>query len=288
LAVHSVLQDQVLLVISVALAFGALVPQGAALAAYSLPLLMGMMFFTFTGMKIEMPKNGGPLFAVIASFAIVPLATALLALAFGLPGDFTMGLLVAASVPTGVSAVYLARVLRGEAGVVLASVLAVTVAAPLLAPVSIYLLAGAQIQVDVLAMARLLLLSIAVPLAAAFLLGKHSKALAGRGVAASTALSFLLVWGLTAQGLSHLNTAGDVWQLALAVFLANAFAYGFGYIVGRAHSRERAVSFFLLSGFKNNTLALALVSALSPAAALPAVLWLIANNGMLALVRVFR
>lgn len=288
MAVHEALQEHALLVISVALAFGAFVPQGAALSEYALPLLMGMMFFTLLGMEIKIPERKGPIFALVSSFAIVPLATAALALAFGLSSDFTLGLLVAASVPTGVSAVYLARVLRGETGVVLASVLAVTLAAPLLAPLSVYLLAGAQIQIDVPAMAKLLAFAVAVPLAAAFLLGRHAKALAGREVAASTALSFLLVWGLTAQGLTHLNTAGDIWQLALAVLAANAFAYGFGYFVGRAHSRERAVSFFLLSGFKNNTLALALVSVLSPAASLPAVLWLIVNNGMLALVRVFR
>lgn len=288
MAVRNSIQDSVLLAVAAALAMGVLAPQGAALAAYSLPFLMVMMFFAFIGMELRIPGRSGPLFAILSSFVAVPLAAFLLASAAGLPGDFILGLLIASAMPTGISVVYLARAFGGDGSTVLASAAVSTLLAPALTPAAVYLLAGAQVQIDLLLMFRTLVVAVAIPFLASLAFRKGAKRLKEHSIAVSTAMSFLLVWGLTAQGLSYINTSGSIVLLALVVFAANLFAYGFGYLAGRQGSKGRAVSFFLISGFKNNTLGLALASALSPLAVMPAVVWLIVNNALLALVRVFR
>ena len=271
-------------VIAVAMAVGFVLPGPAGELAPALPwLLVSLMFLGCLDVRaadvvstLRQPAR------VIALLATIHLLPALLAqgLAPLIGVDFAVGLLLAAATSSGLSVVFLSRLLGGQPGKALALTVLSNVATPVAIPVLMAALAGAEVIVDPIGMARGIAGLVCLPLALAAAVGRTRAGpwLRQRVEPLSLGFLFFLLVGVIGRVGDQLvdRPAESLVVGGLVVFLAGV-TFVVGYSIGR--TRPERLTFGLVASYKNYTLATVLaLEYLGPAAAVPAVLFAIVNN----------
>lgn len=278
-------------------AIGAFIGRHMAAAA-PLCMLVGVLFpdqfswmapavelmFAFMTFQSALATTSRDLLAVIrhslsllAALFVLFIVMPVLALAVGnlvVPGntDAIAGMVIEFCVPMGVTGLMWVDIYNGNRSFGLAVVVISTVLAPLTMPLTIQLLMGATVHVDLVAMMLDLLIMIALPAVAGMACNdlSHGKANARVAPWLAPASKIMLVLILATNstrisGSMHHFTP-ELLVVALAMALLSGVAYVFGYILARLMHRNvgECITLGVASGSRNITTGAVLAAAYFP------------------------
>ncbi|MFC4436608.1 MULTISPECIES: bile acid:sodium symporter family protein [Natrialbaceae] len=234
---------------------------------------------------LERPRD--VLIGATVQWLAMPLAAYLLVIALSLPWEIGLGLLLVGAAPGGTASNVMTYLGRGDVALSVTITSVTTVAAPLVMPAWIILLAGESITVTFGALAREIVLIVLLPVVAGLvlrsLLDAHAPTAAKVGLSIFPAISVVAIVVIVAA-IVALNVE-EIWTVSAVVLLAvvahNAIGLGAGYGVGVAtgmpEDRSRACAFEV--GMQNSGLAVALaVAFFEPIAALIPALFSVWHN----------
>lgn len=220
---------------------------------------------------------------VVAQFVIMPLAAIGLALAFQLPPELLVGVVLVGAAPGGTASNVMVYLAKGDTALSVAMTTASTLLAPVLTPLLVLWLAGSYLPVDPWALFQSIILIVLVPVVAGVLLRRLLPRLVERVLPWLPLVSVvgiaLVVLAVVAGSASAILSVGLL--VALVVILHNAIGFGLGFLAARAvgldASARRAVAIEV--GMQNSGLAAGLAKAhFSPEAALPAAIFSVWHN----------
>jgi len=244
-----------------------------------IPLLLGIvmlgMGLTLTPADfrriVERPRD--VFIGVVAQWLIMPVGAYVLVVALGLPWEIGLGLLLVGAAPGGTASNVMTYLGRGDVALSVTITSVTTIAAPLVMPAWIILLAGEEITVTFASMAEEIVLIVLLPVILGLglrgLLDRYAPTLARVGLSVFPAISVGAIVAIVAAvvGLNVENILTASVLVFLAVVAHNALGLGAGYAVGRAahmpEDRARACSFEV--GLQNSGLAVALAVSVFPA-----------------------
>ncbi|ELY24034.1 sodium symporter [Natrialba magadii ATCC 43099] len=222
-----------------------------------------------------------------AQWLCMPLFAYLLVALLGLPWELGIGLLLLGAAPGGTASNVMTYLGRGDVALSVTITSVTTIAAPLVVPAWIVLLAGEEITVTFAAMAEEIVLIVLIPVVAGLLLrillDRYAPAVAKAGLTVFPAISVLAIVLIVAAivGLNVEEIFAASALVFLAVIIHNALGlgagYGIGHATGMAEDRARACAFEV--GLQNSGLAVALaVAFFDPLAALIPALFSVWHN----------
>ncbi|SNR55584.1 bile acid:sodium symporter family protein [Halorubrum vacuolatum] len=234
---------------------------------------------------IERPRD--VLIGSLAQWVIMPAAAYLLVIGLGLPWEIGVGLILVGAAPGGTASNVMTYLGRGDVALSVTITSVTTLAAPLVMPAWVILLAGEQITVTFAEMAEEIVLIVLIPVIAGltlrYLLDQYAPTAAKAGLSIFPAISVAAIVAIVAAvvGLNVENILTASAVVFLAVILHNGVGLGSGYGIGRltgmAEDRSRACAFEV--GMQNSGLAVALaVAFFDPIAALIPALFSVWHN----------
>ncbi len=234
---------------------------------------------------IERPRD--VLIGSAAQWVIMPAAAYLLVVVLGLPWEIGVGLILVGAAPGGTASNVMTYLGRGDVALSVTITSVTTLAAPLVMPAWVVLLAGEQITVTFAEMAEEIVLIVLIPVIAGltlrYLLDQYAPTAAKAGLSIFPAISVAAIVAIVAAvvGLNVENILTASAVVFLAVILHNGVGLGSGYGIGRltgmAEDRSRACAFEV--GMQNSGLAVALaVAFFDPIAALIPALFSVWHN----------
>lgn len=234
---------------------------------------------------IERPRD--VFIGAAAQWVFMPVFASLLVALLGLPRDIGVGLVLLGAAPGGTASNVMTYLGRGDVALSVTITSVTTLAAPLVMPAWIVLLAGEEITVTFGAMAEEIVLIVLIPVVAGLLLrvilDRYAPAVANAGLSIFPAVSVLtivlIVAAIVGLNVEEILTASAT--VFLAVIVHNALGlgagYGAGYLTGMSTDRARACAFEV--GLQNSGLAVALaVAFFDPVAALIPALFSVWHN----------
>lgn len=220
---------------------------------------------------------------VIAQYVVMPLAAIGLALAFQLPPELLVGVVLVGSAPGGTASNVMVYLAKGDTALSVAMTTASTLLAPLLTPLLVLWLAGTFLPVDAWALFQSIIMIVLVPVLVGVLLRRFLP----RVVAAILPwLPLVSVIGITLVVLAVVaGSAAAILSVgllvAVVVILHNGIGYGLGFLAAKAvgldESARRAVAIEV--GMQNSGLAAGLARThFTPESALPAAIFSVWHN----------
>ncbi|MFC4542765.1 bile acid:sodium symporter family protein [Halosolutus amylolyticus] len=234
---------------------------------------------------IERPRD--VLIGAMAQWLVMPLLAYVLVAALGLPWEIGVGLILVGAAPGGTASNVMTYLGRGDVALSVTITSLTTVAAPLVMPAWVVLLAGESITVTFAEMAGSIVQIVLVPVVAGlvlrYVLDRKAPSVAELGLSIFPAISVIAIVAIVAAvvglNVENIRTASAI--VFLAVVLHNGLGlgagYGIGQLAGMREDRARACAFEV--GLQNSGLAVALaVSFFEPAAALIPALFSVWHN----------
>lgn len=239
-------------------------------------------FMTFTGTinsgfheLLNVAKHPLPL---IVSLLILHLAVPLLALGLGelfFSGNsyFIAGMVLEFVVPSAVASLLWSSIAGGDTSLTLSIVLIDTLAAPFMIPLSLRLLIGANVTVDVFGMMRDLIWMIAVPALATMLLNQFTKGRAGKKLSPVLApygkIALILIITINSTRIASFirHMTPTLFGVTACIFTLAVFGYAAGWFAGSLLKQKRdAVSSMTFgSGMRNISAGAVIAAAYFPA-----------------------
>lgn len=147
-----------------------------SLKPFVLPCLSILIFFP--ALKIDVRKVTGMLshqiniliIAILVLFGLIPLLIYSIGYFVGLQKELLVGLVLASSAPSMLSASYFTNLIQGDIETSFSISIVSTLLSPLLVPLVLYLLIGENASIDPLAVGKIILYVVLVPLLSAALL----------------------------------------------------------------------------------------------------------------------
>ncbi|SDS06705.1 bile acid:sodium symporter family protein [Corynebacterium timonense] len=230
----------VFILIGAAIAFAAPAPF-LPLKQYITYFLMIIMFgmgltLTIPDFK-EIARRPTPvLVGVVAQFVIMPLGAVIVAKVFGLNPMLAVGLLMLGSVPGGTASNVIAYLAKGDVALSVAMTSVSTLVAPMMTPLLMLLLAGAEVEVNAAGMATQLAQTVLIPVVGGVLLRYLLNAWMERISPVLPWISILGIGGVVfptvAANREALIEVGGL--VLLAVLAHNVFGYVLGYYAAKA------------------------------------------------------
>lgn len=221
--------------------------------------------------------NPLPVIVGIASqYIIMPFVAFGLAYLLRLPPELAAGLVLLGSVPGGTASNVMVYLARGNVALSVAMTSLSTMMAPIMTPLLLYLLAGAWLPVDPIAMFMSIIQVIIIPIVLGLLVKRFFPVAVDKSVTVVPLISvtaiLIIVTAVTAANAANVIAAGFL--VFIAVFLHNGFGLLLGYTVALAmglnENDRRAISIEI--GMQNSGLGVTLATAhFTPLAALPSV-----------------
>lgn len=220
---------------------------------------------------------------VIAQYVIMPLAAIGLALAFQLPPELLVGVVLVGSAPGGTASNVMVYLAKGDTALSVAMTTASTLLAPVLTPLLVLWLAGSYLPVDAWGLFQSIIFIVLLPVIAGvllrMLLPKLVQAILPWLPVVSVIGITLVVLAVVAGSAATILTVGLV--VAVVVILHNGIGYGLGFLaaksVGLDTSAQRAVAIEV--GMQNSGLAAGLAGThFTPEAALPGAIFSVWHN----------
>lgn len=220
---------------------------------------------------------------VIAQYVIMPLAAIGLSLAFQLPPELLVGVVLVGSAPGGTSSNVMVYLAKGDTALSVAMTTASTLLAPVLTPLLVLWLAGSYLPVDAWGLFQSIIFIVLLPVIAGVVLRLLLPKLVQRILPWMPLVSVigitLVVLAVVAGSAQTILTVGLL--VFLVVILHNAIGYLLGFLaaksVGLDTSAQRAVAIEV--GMQNSGLAAGLARThFSPEAALPAAIFSVWHN----------
>lgn len=220
---------------------------------------------------------------VVAQYVIMPLTAIGLALAFALPPELLVGVVLVGSAPGGTASNVMVYLAKGDTALSVAMTTASTLLAPALTPLLVLWLAGTFLPVDAWALFQSILLIVLVPVVVGVLLRRFLPRLVAAILPWLPLVSVvgitLVVLAVVAGSAAAILSVGLV--VALVVILHNGIGYGLGFLAAKAvgldESARRAVAIEV--GMQNSGLAAGLARThFTPESALPAAIFSVWHN----------
>ena len=279
---------------------GIFLPRAFIDLRFFVPLLFGVI--TFSGaLRLKIKQLGQAVSSprpfilfFITAHVILPLAVLFLSkLIFGKDPDTVTGYVLLYSSPTAVTSFVWVSIFRGDLAFILAIILLNTIIAPLIVPGTIKLLLGASVSINLAGMVLTLLYMIVIPTIAGVAANELSRgkipSLIGPLVSPFSKLCMVMVIAINTAAVSHLIhfTEFRTWKIISVCVVFNIMSFMTGKITalaGKLDSRKQT-ALFIASGLKNSTAAMTLAVEFFPAAAaLPAVLGIMTQHNIAALI----
>ncbi|ELZ96931.1 sodium-dependent transporter [Haloferax mucosum ATCC BAA-1512] len=223
----------------------------------------------------------------LAQWVVMPVAAYALTVALSLPPAVAVGVVLVGAAPGGTASNVMAYLGKGDVALSVAITTVTTLAAPLVMPAWVVLLAGEQLQVGFVDLFVNIVQIVFIPVVFGFglrlALDAYAPEAADLGLDAFPLVSVVTIVAIVAAvvGLNVDTILGAGAAAVAAVVLHNAIGLGTGYGTGRltgmSDDRVRTTTFEV--GLQNSGLAAALaLSFFSPAAALPPALFSVWHN----------
>ncbi|PAT12291.1 bile acid:sodium symporter family protein [Corynebacterium hadale] len=263
---------------------GPFLPLTSFITYFLMIIMFGMgLTLTIPDFK-EVAKRPVPIaIGVVAQFVIMPLGAVAVAKLLGLSPALAVGLLMLGSVPGGTSSNVIAYLAKGDVALSVAMTSVSTLLAPIVTPVIMLLLAGADVAVDGAGMAWSLAQTVLIPVIGGIALRYALDAWMGKIAPVLPWISILGIGGVVFPTVAKNREA--LIEVGLLVFAAvllhNALGYLLGYstakVTGQPESYRRTVAIEV--GTQSAGLASGMAGKFfSPEAALPGAVAAVLHN----------
>lgn len=259
---------------------------GILMSPFLHPLFMMLMFlstlsinFSHVVSDLKHPKK------IILLLILIHLVSPLIVFAtrFMFTQELYVGLIIATSVPSGISAIFLTHIFKGDTTQALITTTLSSLLSPLLVPLSIRLFAGSSINVDTFGLIMTSAKLIIVPFICAQYISRTSlqKTLTKHSDTLNVALLFCIIIAILSPVRSYL-TESLLLTLFLSTFIATLIVANFalGFALGKTLPEKIAGG--LNAGFKNFALAMVLaLTYFNGVVALPPIIYALVTSVLL-------
>lgn len=221
----------------------------------------------------------------LAQFTIMPLLAWGLTRLFNLPNELAIGVILVGCCPGGTASNVITYLAKGDLALSVGITGMSTLAAPLVTPLLVYLLAGKSVDVDMLGMLMSIVQVVIVPIAIGLLVRhyvpKVAESISPYLPSVSTIAIAAIVGCIMSANSSRLVSAPVL--IVVVVILHNVCGYMLGFLVGwiLRLSRPKLTAISVEVGMQNSGLAVSLATlhfAMCPMATIPGALFSVWHN----------
>lgn len=265
------------------------IPPSFTWAAKQITYLLGIVMFGM-GMTLRwddfrnvLAHPLDVLIGALAQFTIMPALAWLLATAFGLPPELAVGVVLVGTCPGGTSSNVMTYLARGNVALSVSMTMTTTLLAPLVTPVLTWWLAGAWVEVSLLAMMVSIVKMVVVPILLGLLLNHYCGAVVQQAVKVLPLVSIvailLIVGGVVSVNAAKILATG---LLVIAVVIChNLLGYLLGFALAKALRMDlpKSKAVAIEVGMQNSGLATTLsLLHFGAAAAIPGAIFSVWHN----------
>jgi BASS family bile acid:Na+ symporter len=235
--------------------------------------------------KIVLSRPKDILVGCLAQFTIMPLLAWLLTLAFSLPKELALGVILVGCCPGGTASNVITYLAKGDLALSVGMTCVSTILAPFLTPLLTWLLVGASVEVDVLSMfwsiVKVIILPISIGLVIKRFFAEFTKAVTAYLPAVSSIVIVLIVGSVVAANSAQLMSVGLT--IIFAVALHNVCGFALGWLLARTlkMTTRKSAAVSVEVGMQNSGLACTLAQthfATMPMAAVPGAVFSVWHN----------
>lgn len=235
--------------------------------------------------RIVLSRPKDILFGCLAQFTVMPLLAWALALAFSLPKELALGVILVGCCPGGTASNVITYLAKGDLALSVGMTATSTLLAPVMTPLLVWLLAGTMVDVDTMGMLMSIVYVIIAPIIAGLLcqrfLPRLTRSIVPYLPAFSSVVIALVVGIIVSHNATRLLVGGML--VILVVMLHNVLGLTIGFLIGRLLKLERAkcVAVSIEVGMQNSGLASSLAVlhfAAYPLATIPGAIFSVWHN----------
>ena len=221
----------------------------------------------------------------VAQYTIMPLIAWGLSVLLHLPTDIALGVILVGCCPGGTASNVITYIAGGDVALSVGMTITSTLAAPVMTPLLVYLLAGAWVQVSfpgmVISVVKVVLIPVLLGILLRRLIGRHIEKLSGILPLISVVSIVMIISGIVAVNAEKIMTSGFL--VLCIVILHNLAGMGLGLLAGRIFHVEydKATALAIEVGMQNSGLAITLATAnfaANPFATLPGAIFSVWHN----------
>ena len=235
--------------------------------------------------KIVLSRPKDILVGCLAQFTIMPLLAWLLTLAFSLPKELALGVILVGCCPGGTASNVITYLAKGDLALSVGMTACSTLLAPIVTPLLVWLMAGTMVDVDTLGMLLSIVYVVIAPIVVGLLcqrfLPQVTKAVTPYLPAFSSIAIALVVGIIVSHNADRLLVGGLI--VILVVMLHNLLGLSLGFLIGRLLRlpKPKCVALSIEVGMQNSGLASSLANmhfAAYPLATIPGAVFSVWHN----------
>ena len=235
--------------------------------------------------KIVLSRPKDILIGCLAQFTIMPLLAWLLTLAFSLPKELALGVILVGCCPEGTASNVITYLAKGDLALSVGMTACSTLLAPIVTPLLVWLMAGTMVNVDTLGMLLSIVYVVIAPIIAGLLcqhfLPRLTKTVTPYLPAFSSLAIAITVGIVVSHNADRLMLGGMI--VILVVMLHNLLGLSLGFTIGRLLRLEKpkCVALSIEVGMQNSGLASSLANmhfAAYPLATVPGAIFSVWHN----------
>lgn len=235
--------------------------------------------------KIVLSRPKDILIGCLVQFTIMPLLAWLLTLAFSLPKELALGVILVGCCPGGTASNVITYLAKGDLALSVGMTACSTLLAPIVTPLLVWLMAGTMVNVDTLGMLLSIVYVVIAPIIVGLLcqhfLPKLTKAVTPYLPAFSSLAIAVTVGIVVSHNADRLMLGGMI--VILVVMLHNLLGLSLGFTIGRLLRLEKpkCVALSIEVGMQNSGLASSLANmhfAAYPLATVPGAIFSVWHN----------
>ena len=235
--------------------------------------------------KIVLSRPKDILIGCLAQFTIMPLLAWLLALAFSLPKELALGVILVGCCPGGTASNVITYLAKGDLALSVGMTACSTLLAPIVTPLLVLLTAGTMVEVDTLGMLLSIVYVVIAPIIVGLLCQRFipqiTKAVTPYLPAFSSLAIALVVGIIVSHNADRLMLGGLI--VILVVILHNLLGLSLGFAIGRLLrlQKPKCVALSIEVGMQNSGLASSLANmhfAAYPLATIPGAIFRVWHN----------
>lgn len=235
--------------------------------------------------KVVLSRPKDIFIGCLTQFTVMPLLALGLTLAFSLPKELAIGVILVGCCPGGTASNVMTYLAKGDLALSVGMTAASTILAPLMTPFLVWLLAGTIVDVDTVGMLMSIVYVVIAPIVCGLLCQRFLPAMTKRVTPYLPALSSVAIMVVVVIVVSHnaerLLTAGLL--IVSIVMIHNLLGLAIGYTVGRLlHlQKPKCVALSIEVGMQNSGLASSLAVlhfAAYPLATIPGAVFSVWHN----------
>jgi len=235
--------------------------------------------------KIVLSRPKDILIGCLAQFTIMPLLAWLLTLAFSLPKELALGVILVGCCPGGTASNVITYLAKGDLALSVGMTACSTLLAPIVTPLLVWLMAGTMVNVDTLGMLLSIVYVVIAPIIVGLLcqhfLPKLTKAVTPYLPAFSSLAIAITVGIVVSHNADRLMLGGMI--VILVVILHNLLGLSLGFTIGRLLRLEKpkCIALSIEVGMQNSGLASSLANmhfAAYPLATIPGAVFSVWHN----------